>query len=617
MIDPKRHAWPHRRSTVLLFLIALSATAHAQEPKKEYAQEFTESFKNLSSKNQRWGWIWPDVANFVKYEADGVRFDLPAAPAKGRNPVGLGAKLAIKGDFEITLSYEILGETQGAVDDDGSHFGLEVMLAGRKPNAGASLMRFATANEGCHLLARVDPINATGKRALKVHPYPSKAKAGRFRMVRSGAELSVFVSEGDDKEFALILKSPFGIEDVSNVLMSAGTDGARSTLNVRLTDLRIRADAIPQKPVAMTDINKPAPKKKAPEPAVNLADLPAPNLKVKFHQDFRGGDPNNPNLRFVRDQNIKWEPEGARITMPAGQGKFPTTGVAANFQIKGDFQITASFEVLKAEQPTEGYGVGVSLYAAIDPDANDALSLARRVGIKGGINYLSDRMSPNPDKGRPDHDTKTRPSKAPTGKLRVQRVGTVIRFLFADGDSPNFVPILQNSKNRIDREFGHGDIRYFQIGGDAGNSEAELDLRLLDLTVEAEELPGLVEAAKRVPPAWVLNPQGPDGKAAPSPVWLRFFVILGASVAVLLAVGVGAWLLLRRRRSAEPAAAPVKVKRPAPARTTPAIVFACPDCGKKLRVKAETAGRKLKCPQCGSVTAVPKADAFEADRDLA
>ena len=322
MIDRKRKLRCQSRAIVVLLLIALSPVAHAQEPTKEYAQEFTESFKSLPAKNPRWGWIWPDVAGFVKYDADGVRFDLPPAPAKGRNPVGLGAKLTIKGDFEITLSYEILGETQGTADDDGSYFGLAIGLSeppGKK--AGARLHRMMSASEGGFLAAMVESFDAAGKRALKVQPHPTKAKAGRLRMVRGGGELSLFASEGDDVEFALILKAPFGAEDVSSIEMSGGTQGTKSTLNVRLSDLRIRADAIPLKPVAMTDINKPAPKKKTTGPAVDIAGLSAPKLKVKFQQDFRGGDPKNPNLRFVRDQNIKWENEGARITMPAGRGR--------------------------------------------------------------------------------------------------------------------------------------------------------------------------------------------------------------------------------------------------------------------------------------------------------
>ncbi len=46
--------------------------------------------------------------------------------------------------------------------------------------------------------------------------------------------------------------------------------------------------------------------------------------------------------------------------------------VAANTsRLKGDFEITASDEILKADQPTEGYGVGVSMFVAIEPGGLD------------------------------------------------------------------------------------------------------------------------------------------------------------------------------------------------------------------------------------------------------
>jgi predicted RNA-binding Zn-ribbon protein involved in translation (DUF1610 family) len=336
-----------------------------------------------------------------------------------------------------------------------------------------------------------------------------------------------------------------------------------------------------------------------------VKESPASNLKAKFQRDFRGGDPKNPNLRFIHGRNVRWESGGARITMPASQGKLATAGVAVNFQVKGDFEITASFEILKAETPSEGYGVGVSIYAAIDSNAGDAISLARRVGVNGNPNYLSDRMTPNPAKGEPDHDVKTRLSNVPTGKLRIKRVGATVRFLIADGDSVDFVPIFQDDNQRIDTEIGTADIRYFQVGGDAGDSESALDLRLLDLMVEAEDLPGLIPTARRAPPAWMLKAKGVDAQPAAAPShWPMILGSLGASTG-LLALGVGAWLLVRRRADQR--------KKRAQQPTAPTIAFACPECGRRLRARAKSAGKKLRCPNCKVGAQVPKPDAIEAE----
>jgi hypothetical protein len=346
-------------------------------------------------------------------------------------------------------------------------------------------------------------------------------------------------------------------------------------------------------------------------PLLAQAEKASPELKAMFHQDFRG-DPKNPNVRPIREGNFRWEAEGARITMPAGQGKLATAGVAGNFHIKGDFEITASYEILKAEKPSEGYGVGVSFFVAIDSGAMDAVSLARRVGLKGNSEFLSDRMKPGG--ANVEHTMRSLPARSAFGRLQITRRGTVARFLVADGDKAEFVPIVQDPASKsADIEFGTGEIRYFQIGGDAGDSEAALDMRVLDLTVRAEELPGLSQTApsKVEEPAWMQKAR--SGQPASSawsglPIWA--VAVAGGGVAALLAVvGLGVFVVVRRRARA-PAA---NVKKPRPAaeagdsdgKPMPSIALKCQGCGKVLRLKPAAAGKKVKCPNCATVSQVP------------
>jgi hypothetical protein len=50
-------------------------------------------------------------------------------------------------------------------------------------------------------------------------------------------------------------------------------------------------------------------------------------------------------------------------------------------------------------------------------------------------------------------------------------------------------------------------------------------------------------------------------------------------------------------------------KRPRPAtvaRVPTTISLSCPACDRRMRIKAELAGRKIKCPQCANVIAVPQ-----------
>src|SRR4051812_11283048 len=52
--------------------------------------------------------------------------------------------------------------------------------------------------------------------------------------------------------------------------------------------------------------------------------------------------------------------------------------------------------------------------------------------------------------------------------------------------------------------------------------------------------------------------------------------------------------------------------QPAQADAAEPTIFPCTHCGKRLRAPAESAGRRLKCPQCGQVVRVPE-PALEAD----
>ena len=48
-----------------------------------------------------------------------------------------------------------------------------------------------------------------------------------------------------------------------------------------------------------------------------------------------------------------FEPEGLRITRSAEQGNLGTVGLATRFRVIGDFEITAGYELLSADQPMD------------------------------------------------------------------------------------------------------------------------------------------------------------------------------------------------------------------------------------------------------------------------
>jgi serine protease Do len=164
---------------------------------------------------------------------------------------------------------------------------------------------------------------------------------------------------------------------------------------------------------------------------------------------------------------------GLSIRFPTGELKLrQDTGVHILFSLRGDFEVTLSYEVLRADQPTKGDGAGPIL-SAPNLDGTRALSLARRFLPDGKALFVAKWGS----------SSKTMPSTATAGKLRLERTGNVLRFRARDGNQRDYVTVAET-------EFGKADIPAITIASGTGGSDTALDVRFLDLRMRAEVLPG-------------------------------------------------------------------------------------------------------------------------------
>jgi hypothetical protein len=246
-------------------------------------------------------------------------------------------------------------------------------------------------------------------------------------------------------------------------------------------------------------------------------------LGAEFHPDLRDPKLIGSTMR-LEGPGLAQDEHGVRIRLPAGQGKPHPSNLVTNFAVRGDFEATLSYEILRADQPTSGYGVGVTLYPAIDPATKNAVSLSRRVRTDGTTKFVSNRQQPV---GEPNR-TRFMDSSATRGKLRIRRVGWIVHFLVQEGDAPDFV--------ELDRaDWAANDLRQINIGASAGDSDAGLDVRLLDFTLRAQELPRTPGLPR--PPAPV------DG--TPQRWRLPMFVALALALALL--AGAAAWWRLQHR----------------------------------------------------------------------
>jgi serine/threonine protein kinase/predicted RNA-binding Zn-ribbon protein involved in translation (DUF1610 family) len=303
-----------------------------------------------------------------------------------------------------------------------------------------------------------------------------------------------------------------------------------------------------------------------------------------FSYDFRGR-PVPAELTVVGDdggQFVRTEPEGLRISLPGNREKPAGVALTAPFVIQGDMDITATFQILKAEEPDAraSFGVGVMLRAD-KAESREWATLARLARPQGRQVVFWDRAVPGPD-GRPRMEAGEEPATATSGRLRLKRTGTTLHYLWTpDTEGDQFQEVHQC-------EFGAEDLTGVQVAAATARQARALDVRLIDLRIRNGGL-------------------APDGAAAfPQKVRSRRWLLTALTLGLVFTLVLGGWLYVQRRRGAKGSSrAAVEDGQARLNAADPSASLPCPGCGKKLRIKAELAGKQVKCPQCGAAFHVP------------
>ncbi len=259
-----------------------------------------------------------------------------------------------------------------------------------------------------------------------------------------------------------------------------------------------------------------------------------------FYQDFRGGRFQDALFQKVgRDPGRQVRPEagGLRITLPAGPQSYPQTGILPRFQVRGDFEITLSYDILALEPPKTGYGSGVMLWIQAGEKQGTA-AIARRHRVKEGSVYVADRATEQAN-GPPQHDEQFFSTRTKSGKLRLQRSGETIHYLVAKGASESFQELRQIS-------FGTADLVAVRVMADPGGSRSTLDVLLKDLRFHTEKLP--LAGGEKSERNWL--------------IWLVVAGLLGFTIAMVL------WWKRKHRLAAQPAKASRPKANPVASNTT-------------------------------------------------
>jgi RNA polymerase sigma-70 factor (ECF subfamily) len=249
---PGRPWWPAALGFVTILglgIVWLVAGGGGPGPAAVDAHEYYHSFKDNPEARQGWELIGPDAEQAVKFEPAGLRITLPGGPPTDHPGTGVACNLPVKGDFEITVGFEVLQESEAADAVKVSRLSLVVNLD--RPNWNmAALSRSLTKERPACFMWLTLWNEAEGRNQSRFHTFPDQGKAGWLRLARRGSMLSCAVAEDAAGEFTRLQQDPFRADDLKDVRLTAISGGPRAALDVRVIDCRIRAESLSGVPAA-------------------------------------------------------------------------------------------------------------------------------------------------------------------------------------------------------------------------------------------------------------------------------------------------------------------------------------------------------------------------------
>jgi hypothetical protein len=256
--------------------------------------------------------------------------------------------------------------------------------------------------------------------------------------------------------------------------------------------------------------------------ALGAIDEPA----AVFSEDFRGKPIEDlkvlPSSKEARDF-FHSDPEGLRITLPAGPVKRRETGVLVPFRLEGDFEVSTTFQIVRLDPPdADGMGVSFEIYLTTDTPTGEALTFTRTIQPDGGGWYFVNRLTTDVGGKRrwPKGVTADSPSRASgmSGQLLIKRTGADAALAASEDGGATFRICYR-------LPLGPEPVSKLRIGINPRSATTLIDLRLVNLQIKSNLLP--------------------DPNAALTPGFLRnqrLWWLAALLIALLIIGGVGIWL---------------------------------------------------------------------------
>jgi Protein of unknown function (DUF1583) C domain len=191
-------------------------------------------------------------------------------------------------------------------------------------------------------------------------------------------------------------------------------------------------------------------------------------------------------------QAMSIDPRGLRIALRADHSNNLPVGLILRSGVRGDFEITMGFNVIRVDKPTAGNGAGVSIWISTTSAAREAATIARLVRPNGESVFAAHRAFTLPDGKREYHGGAPAAAEGLSGQLRLMRKGNVLTYLAAQGENSVFQELYQT-------QFTTEDLDTVRFAVDNGGSPTVVDARIEAANVRAGEFGSARVAPVRAP----------------------------------------------------------------------------------------------------------------------
>lgn len=187
---------------------------------------------------QRVGW---NAGEAITETPQGLVVTLPV-DKPGKAEAGVGTKFKVGGDFEITVSYELLDLSQ---PEKGYGTGVRLRLVKAEGLYRRADLSRSIKTSGLHRFTSAVWTKVKEQWNPIVEHYSAEHDSGRLRLSRRGSILIYAVADGDTGEFREVRQAEFGPEVLTAIEFLGDTGESTMPMSVRLTNLSIVADELP------------------------------------------------------------------------------------------------------------------------------------------------------------------------------------------------------------------------------------------------------------------------------------------------------------------------------------------------------------------------------------